>query len=154
MSRIIMASFIYLDDYSDEVCPCQPTLQGWAEWLSKPALDWGRRKSAKDGDTFTAGTIELYDDIIATKGDDGKWAFSGSPPDDADHFAVRHGLASGWDVDSICGTFGDLIDYLAEYADDTDGEEHVVVGRWVEGLVVTYHHEAGGTPRCTWALKQ
>lgn len=154
MSRIMTVGLIYLDDYSDEVCPCQPTLEGWADWLSKPALDWGRRKAAKDGDTFHAGTIQLYDDIVATMGTDGKWAFSATPPEDADHFAVRYGPSLGWDADSICGTLGDIIDYLAENEDNTEAQEHIVVGRWVEGLVVTYHHEHGGKPRCTWALKQ
>lgn len=148
------AMLIYLDDYSDEICPCEPTLEAIAHWLSKPARDWGRSRAAKDGETFTASAIELYSDIIATMGGDGKWAFSAKAPEDANHFAVRYGPSLGWDADSICGTLGDVIDYLAENEDRVESEEHIVVGRWINGLIVTYHVDSDGKPRCTWGRKQ
>jgi hypothetical protein len=154
MSRIFMPTLIYLDDYSDEICPCEPTLEAWTEWLSKPARDWGRRKAAKDGDTFAAAAIDLYSDIVATLGSDGKWSFNVTAPEDANHFAVRYGPGLGWDADSICGTFGDVIDYLIENEDNTDSEEHIVVGRWINDLVVTYHVDADGKASCTWRCKQ
>ncbi len=154
MSSIMTVTYIYLDDYSDEVCPCQPTLEEWAKWLSAPAPDWGRRKAAKDGDTFAAGAIEPLNDIVATMTDDNKWSFSSTAPEDADHFAVRYGPGLGWDADSICGTFGDIIDYLRENEDEFEDGAHIAVGRWVEDLVVTYHRRGDDAPRCTWARKQ
>lgn len=151
---MIATTLVYLDDYSDEVCPCEPTLEGWATWLAKPDRNWNRSKAAKDGDSFPAGSLELQSDIIVTKDADGKWAFSATAPADADFFAVRFGADLSWDVDSICGTMGDLIDHLAEFADDSDGTEHIAVGRWINDLIVTYHIDGEGKPSCTLERKQ
>lgn len=141
------AQLIYLDDYSDEICPCQPTLAGWAEWLSQPDEGWGREEAAKDGERFAAGTLEMETDIIAKRDADTNWYFDREAPAGADFFAIRHGAGAGWDADSICGSLDDIIDPLDEYADSTSAEVHIAVGRYVDGLTVIYH--AGEPPRCS-----
>mgnify|MGYP001604638441 CR=1 FL=1 len=38
----------YIEDYCDEVVPCDCTLEAWAEWLSKPEEGWRRDEAAKE----------------------------------------------------------------------------------------------------------
>ncbi len=144
-----MERLIYLDDYSDEVCPCDPTLDAWAGWLSKPARNWGRRKAAKDGESFRASAIELGDDIVATRSDDGKWSFDKQAPDGSDFFAVRFAQGLGWEAESIKGSLGDIIDWLVENEDRCEDLEHIAVGRSIFGLSVTYHVNGDGKASCT-----
>lgn len=141
-------AYIYLDDYADEVCPCAPTLEAWAAWLSKPAPNWNRPDPAKSGDQFQASALDMSDDIIATQDSAGKWSFSHTPPEGTDFFACRYTEGLGWDADSIHNTLGDMIDWLAENADVTEQQEHIACGRYVNKLIVTYRIE-GGKPVCT-----
>ena len=90
----------YLDDYTDEVIPCAPTLEAWAEWLSKPAEDWaGRVEATEDGATFKVSTLELLGDIrVEYDGQD--WAAVTPIPEGANGFYLRHFEGSaGWDAE-------------------------------------------------------
>jgi hypothetical protein len=87
----------YVTDYCDETMPCAPTLEGWAEWLSKPDLDWSRPEPAAHGDTFQATTMERHDDVVAEWTGEA-WTITPEPPPGADFFAVTTG-GGGWDAD-------------------------------------------------------
>ena len=149
-----MTLLIYIDDYSDEVVPCQPKLEAWAEWLSTPDHSWGRDHAAKDGDRFAASGTEMQPDIIARRNGDGEWLLDGAVPDGADFFANRYGAGLGWEADSITGTAADMIDYLAEFADYESFEEVIAVGKNINDLMVTYHAPASGKPYCTYEAVQ
>lgn len=89
----------YLEDYTDEVIPCAPTLEGWAEWLSKPAPDWSRAQAAQDGATFRVFTLEVLGDIRVEH--DGKaWVAAEPVPEGTNGFYRRYFEGSpGWDAE-------------------------------------------------------
>ena len=127
----------YIDQYSDEVVPCDCSLDGWAKWLSEPALEWGREKAATDGDTFKASVLRWGDDVIATAQADGSWHLSGEP-ENAALVAVRFGPGAGWDVESIAGDFRDLHDILVDFGSPAGTIEHVAIGFTDADVMLTY----------------
>ena len=91
-------TYYYIADWTDEVTPCQPTLEGWAQWLSKPDPDWGRHEAVADGREFTASVMVILRNLTATFSD-GQWSCEDPPPETRDIF-VRHGdETSGWTAD-------------------------------------------------------
>lgn len=100
----MIETIYHLVDYCDEVVPCECTLAGWAEWLSKPDEMWGRSYAARDGEEFTATTIEILADVLATF-TGGQWVTPQTPLY-ATSFAIRHGYGLGWDVDTIDNDLG------------------------------------------------
>lgn len=115
----------YVDKYTDEVVPCDTTLEAWAVWLAAPDLDL--LAPALDGDVFSISAMRFDEDIVARR-NDGKWRFS-RMPDGADFLAVRFGPGMGWDGDSIIfcgGPMGSaLIDHMLASEDQFDDGEDV-----------------------------
>lgn len=150
----------FLEDFSDETVPCEPTLEGWAKWLAEPDLEdfcWQERAEYPiNGSTYQASAILWSEDIIARK-HEGRWALSRPIAEGENFFAIRWGPGHGWDADSIIclGEDGNrdaaLVAELAEILGDddqiSDGEEHIAVGRNENGWRVTFHE--GPPPSCT-----
>lgn len=87
----------YIDDFSDEVLPCAPTLDGWAAWLAMPAAeDESPREPARIGEIFEASRLFVLGDIRVTRDSDG-WVVDGQVPEGATAFYLRwHEGAQGW----------------------------------------------------------
>lgn len=118
----------YIEEYSDEVVPCDCTLEGWAAWLSKPAPEWGRPAAAPDGHSFEASVLVWEEDVIATRGSDGEWSLS-RDFDGGDCIAVRFGPGLGWDAESIVYDRSGLLEYLKDNDGGVGAVEHVAIGR-------------------------
>lgn len=118
----------YVDDHADETMPCAPTLEAWAEWLSKPDDSWEHEIPA-DGATFKVSTIDELCELTATKAD-GRWTLSGDPPADATGFVCRMDRA-GWDADTWSDTplghFEADTDFGGDNAWYDDGDTEVLV---------------------------
>ncbi|WP_010184759.1 hypothetical protein [Sphingomonas sp. PAMC 26605] len=137
-------TYYYLEDYSDEIIPCDPTLDSWAKWLSKPDHEWHRPQSAADGASFKASVLRMSaTDLVATRTDDG-WAFDRDIT--PDFIAVRWGRGMGWDADSIVGDMDELRTWLDENSDGDNRVENIAFG-WNEPDVLVIFHADG--PRCT-----
>lgn len=130
----------YVERWSDEVMPCAPTLEAWANWLSAPASDWNRDAAAVDGDRFETAVMKMGEDVVATRGDEG-WEFSHSP--EADFFAVRWGAGCNWDADSISGDLKSLTEILD---DNDDDKQFIAVGHNQPSVALVYR--AGPPARC------
>lgn len=148
----------FLDDYLDEVAPCASTLDGWAQWLSKPDESWEHDIPA-DGAVFTGSAILWQDDIVATRVS-GSWSLSREPAGE-DFVAVRYAAGAGWSADNIIypgcafasGPGSDIVPtqtmaeallvWLADSDDCCDDVEYVAVGTQENGWVFTY---SGGPP--------
>lgn len=139
------ALLYYIDDYSDEIVPCDCTLQGWADWLSKPDINWRRDSPAADGATFKCGVLRMEEDIVATRNADGTWSFS-RDVENAALLAVRFGKGLGWDAAAICFGMDGVRDYLSEDDDATEAVEYIAVGVDEPSVMVRFH--AAG-PRLT-----
>lgn len=137
----------YISEHSDEMLPCVPTLEGWAEWLSKPDEQWQHEIPA-DGENFEAYAILFHDDIIARKVD-GDWTFSAIPGDEA-FVAVRFAKGLGWQADNIIGCWdGETMEqalrtWFAENDADRETEEYIAFGTNESGWRLTYR--AGPPP--------
>ena len=147
----------YITEYSDEVVPCDCTLDGWAQWLSKPDPEWGRDEAAVPGESFAASVTRFEDDIIATHDGDG-WTLS-RDPGDADFIAVRFAAGLGWPPEAIVYPEGDetmadaLRLWLEDNGDATDSPENVAVGYNEPDVVLTYR-TIGGNPSLEVATQQ
>lgn len=139
----------FLNDFSDEVVPCDPTLEGWAAWLAKPHLDWPL-PGYGDGATFDGMAMVFEEDVVMTRRG-GEWHFSREP--EAGRFlAVRFAPGMGWTADDIVlgGESGDGCDALRAWAAELDiteegWTEHVACAVIEQGWRFTYHD--GPPPR-------
>jgi hypothetical protein len=94
----VSATLYYLDDFTDEVMPCKPTLKAWAAWLSEPDPDWPH-EIPTDGKVFKASTLQVLGDVRADH-DGERWVFTPEIPAGADSFYLRHYEGSeGWDAE-------------------------------------------------------
>lgn len=137
----------WLFDYSDEIVPCDCSLEGWAEWLSKPDEEWNRPEAANDGDAFkaTKGTITYH--AASASADECGWTFDPPLPDSYDSLVVAYGVGKGWDADDMVENLGDLIDSLKFHGDSVVAAIQDDGATWV----VKYH---ANPPRCEAALAQ
>lgn len=104
----------YLEDYSDETVPCDCTLQGWADWLSKPSEDWNRDEAATNGETFAGFSIQILGDV-RVEYIDGEWQAVEPIPDRTESFYKRHFEGgTGWDAEFAADTIADATDCLDE----------------------------------------
>lgn len=139
----------FLNDFSDEVAPCDPTLEGWASWLYSEDDDC-ERITRIDGATYTGMAMLFEEDVVMTlRG--GAWHFSREP--EAGRFlAVRFAPGKGWTADDIvfCGESGNGCDALRAWAAELDITEegwieHVACAVIETGWRFTYHD--GPPPR-------
>lgn len=114
-----MSIYYYLTDYSDEVVPCDPTPEGWAGWLSKPATDWRRESAATIGATFDAASLEIFAWGYAFRGSDGTVKISGEPHNYQFAAIVDGYSVTSWDIDDIITGVQD--EELGPRVDDADG---------------------------------
>lgn len=101
----------YIDRFMDETMPCQPTLEGWAEWLNKPdTVDGWTAEPSKNGEQFEGHISECFD-VVATYNDEKEqWEFD--PPDiSCDWCAETFGPGLGWVAEMIGARPSDLLDY-------------------------------------------
>lgn len=100
----------YLEDFHDEVMPCDCSLDGWAQWLSEPDEEWNRPEGAKDGDTFAAERAEItYHEVGRL--DDGALKFDPPLPVKFDILAPAYSDGGGWDPETICNTVSELEEF-------------------------------------------
>jgi hypothetical protein len=135
-------TLFYLDEFADEVMPCAPTLEAWAEWLSKPDPCWGRKEPAKVGEVFAGSTIWVLGDIRAER-IDGVWQAVEPVPTGTTSYFLRHGEgSSGWDVEHA----GDSIAEAAEGLDDGDSPAWFACTTDGPEFRVSYGLDADGRP--------
>jgi hypothetical protein len=156
----------YITDFTDEVMPCEATLEGWAEWLATPDGDdeddgYFRHGPISDGQSFAASAIAWKPDIVATRNADG-WTLS-RDPEETDFIAVRYGEGTGWSADNIptpelgndpatgeytwLGTARDhLLKWLADNDEFCDDVEFVACGVNEDSWRLTFH--VGAPARC------
>lgn len=133
----------YIDDYADEIMPCDGTLEAWAAWLAKADRQWGRASAAADGSVFVASVVRFEADIVARRGADG-WSLD-RDPGDASLVAVRYGAGLGWSAEQILyPNNGEpmreaLLTWFAENEDDCDELEYVAVGFDEPKVSLTFH---------------
>lgn len=107
----------YIEQWTDEVMPCQPTLEGWAAWLAAPDAEYERPEPAADGETFTASVIEVLGDVRVER-KDGVWEAVETIPEGTDCFFLRHHQGSeGWNAEYAANTLADATDGLDEFDD-------------------------------------
>ena len=156
---------IYLDDYTDDIQPCDPTLEGYAAFLASGGNDdWPNVDIPEDGTIFAGSALQWKPDIIATR-KDGKWSLSREPSDD-EFVAVRFGPGLGWWPDGIIYPETGLIDgkyvaietmaesvlrWLSENDETCNDTEYVAVAEYQEGLSFRYRSDP---PRLTEITKQ
>lgn len=158
MAAISGQRSFYIDDYSDEVVPCDSTIEGWAAWLASPPVidddgdaEWGRDAVPANGTAFSASAILWQEDIVATNTPEG-WSLSRQPADD-DFVAVRFRAGMGWSADDI--VYPDHGEPLGEalvawLGDPMNGQSdvgetvHIAVGTHEGGWRLTFH--AGPPP--------
>jgi len=104
----------YLTDWTDEVMPCAPTLEGWAAWLAEPDPDWNRHAAEESGAEFAGFTLEVLADVSAEEGPDG-WIWSPEPPTEATRFypywsEPGGGWAAELSSDSLAGVLANCED--------------------------------------------
>lgn len=136
-------TFYWISAYADECVPCDCSLEGWAEWLSKPDEDWGRPNPAKDGDTFKAQSANRTDHTVTLAA--GEMTFSPELADDWTYLALCYSAGGGWNADSISETLDGFHEIVEEAADaDPDSGPVAVV---TLGPVVTLTFRRDGN-RC------
>lgn len=136
----------YIEQWSDEVVPCDCTLQGWAEWLSKPDIQWRRDAPANDGDRFTASVIRFGEDAMAVR-EGGDWRLFNSLVD-VDFVAARFGKGMGWSGDDILSPDEPSVrEWLEENPDQTEGTTvYFAIGFYEPEVTLVYH---ANPPRMT-----
>ena len=91
-------TYYYLDPWIDETVPCEPSLQGWADWLCEPDEDWDRPEAAKDGDEFDAANLTLLGDVRAEWSEQGFAAVEPVPEGTMVFYLRHHEGCCGWDA--------------------------------------------------------
>lgn len=143
---------IYLSEFSDEVMPCAPRLDAWAEWLNAPVdATWvnGPARQIADGEVFEASTLDIHaEPLVATyQGGSPAWLHP-EPPEGADFFAEATG-GGHWDGETINDSLASALDCAAEMLDPAPGDEvEFVVGRDAGPVRVRFTRNPDGTATC------
>lgn len=141
-------TYYYLTDYSDEINPCEPTLEGWANWLAAGDPDWGPGlEPAKDGDTFDCATLTIFAWQKYLTNSEGDWTPQGPVPEHDFAAIVADDQAIGWGPDEILWQ-SNVEEGLAEYSQLTsedEGEAWVCFGRENKTPLVATFHADGPT---------
>lgn len=104
----------YLDDYTDEVIPCEATLDGWAAWLASDDQDFPHDKPVV-GEIFEASRLHVLGDVEVRFVRVDGWQAIGPVPEGTTAFYLRHHEGStGWDAQFSGETIADALqDYDA-----------------------------------------
>ena len=143
----------YPDDFTDEVMPCNPTLEGWAEWLANPDGEFGRTEPAQPGESWRGGAFEVVS-ITATYTAGRGWALDRTLTEAeatrAQGVYIRFGEGLGWDPELSADTVAEAL----ELCRAEDGAvEHLAVllplpnGRLIFDIM-------DGQPVCSWVEEQ
>ncbi|HEX5213294.1 MAG TPA: hypothetical protein VFW22_16335 [Pseudolabrys sp.] len=137
----------YIDKFNDEVLPCEPTLEGWAEWLSNGAGADPEENDANpaiaDGERFTASCMRWGEDVMAVL-EGGQWRLFNTAKG-ADFIAARFGKGLGWSPEHILDAEkGDeaILKFLNEDAAPFTNEgdtEYFALGFKEPNCVLEYH---------------
>lgn len=134
----------YIDDFSDEFMPCEPSLDGWAKWLSEPDENqpYNRTTAPTDGERFASQfNLEFGDDIVATRNTGREWTFS-RQPSGIDFMAVRHAEGLGWSPGNIIDLDDDpemaLREWFAHTDEACDDVEYVACATNLPAAVLIY----------------
>jgi len=95
-------TYYFVSEYTDEILPCVPTLEGWAAWLAEDVTDsWGRTGPIADGTEFAVSRLTDLGTIDLSKDADGKWQpMLNAVPEGTNLFFAREHMAdTGWDAD-------------------------------------------------------
>ena len=93
----------------DETMPCAPTLNAWAEWLSKPDESWPH-PVAVVGETFAISTLILLGAVRVDRVD-GKWEALSPITEGTEEFFLFHDADEpGWDAEFSGSTIEDALD--------------------------------------------
>jgi hypothetical protein len=93
---------VWLDEFSDEIVPCNCTWSGWADWLSRPDPKWSRHHAAADGDVFDVTMADRLDfDVHVPPHSDQPIVGFDALPDQAMFYAICDGVGVGWDADDL-----------------------------------------------------
>jgi hypothetical protein len=99
----------YLDDYTDEAIPCEPTLDGWAKWLASDDQETPHPKPAV-GEIFEASRLLVLGDVETRFVKADGWQAIGPVPEAATAFYLRHHEGStGWDAQFSGETIADAL---------------------------------------------
>ncbi|MFN3584866.1 hypothetical protein [Phenylobacterium sp.] len=127
----------YLDDYTDEVMPCDPELDAWAAWLAEPDPDWNRPEAAKDGEIFAASLAAVADLECVWR--DGAWRFDQAAEQALRNrkatFFLRHGEGQGWWPDNSGDTAAEALEHAGPLHGPDEGDRAWVAGLTWEGSV-------------------
>lgn len=106
-------SAVYLNQYADEVLPCEATLEGWAAWLARGGDDGWKAEKPTDGQVFEASTLLIFDyrKFILVNG---VWIHGGIIPDHDFAAIVEDKGVEAWFVEDILSGQS-IADDLAEY---------------------------------------
>lgn len=107
----------WLDDFADEVVPCDCTLEGWAEWIAAADPDdgWWRSRPATDGEVFKAESATRTNHTVTLA--DGVMLFTPALPDDWDALALCYHEGRGWHAENFAEdmqSFREIVEAAAE----------------------------------------
>lgn len=137
----------YVDDFTDEMIPCAPTLEAWAEWIGSPTDDEGQprvKPLAEDGERFTCTVAERFDAVASWFPDDdgGEWRIE---PDIAhDWAAITFGAGLGWDADSLSDGAQSLLADVPHVDRDQDVDLALMCDH--PAILVEFRRGEDGTP--------
>jgi hypothetical protein len=101
--------YYYLSDYSDEVVPHTPTLDGIREWLSGPDPACGRKRAARPGERFDLDILTILGWRKATWTGT-EWVLDGEFPS-TDFLAVVENYGdTSWHAEEIL--YGETLDRM------------------------------------------
>lgn len=126
---MIAKTFWYLTVFHDETLPCEPTPEGWAQWLATPNEDIG---VVKDGDGFDCTAMDVTWHLARVRF--GDWVVEPPINGKPDLLTIAFGEGEGWD----CDDFLDPDEPLAPQLGEIDG---VSYGIWLA---------AGRTRECSY----
>lgn len=141
----------YVDQYSDEIVPCDCTLDGWAEWLAKDVRgEWGRTGPIPSGTELSASVLLFLGDVEVTRLTEKSFSFEPGLPENFEFAAMRFGKGLGWDAESILNPdelHDGLLGYGSEYCVLLEVGESgwLALGVWEPRLRLRFELHEGGT---------
>ena len=99
--------YYYIEKFTDEVVPCECSLQGWAAWLAKggdrdedPDGAWSFEPPLP-GTTYLGSAMRMLPYVEVRRDDDGEVHFEQPLPAKFDFVACTDAEGGDWDADGI-----------------------------------------------------